>query len=63
MPDIKCKYKDVKNPKANIRNQKISRRSSGVEHFLGKEEVMGSNPIVGSTYNRIKVFKYKINLQ
>ena len=25
-----------------------SRRSSGVEHFLGKEEVMGSNPIVGS---------------
>jgi hypothetical protein len=29
---------------------KISRRSSGVEHFLGKEEVMGSNPIVGSLY-------------
>jgi hypothetical protein len=27
----------------------ISRRSSGVERFLGKEEVMGSIPIVGST--------------
>lgn len=26
----------------------ISRRSSGVERFLGKEEVVGSNPIVGS---------------
>ena len=25
-----------------------SRRSSAVEHFLGKEEVMGSSPIVGS---------------
>ena len=35
-------------PKFKIKN--ISRRSSGVEHFLGKEEVMGSNPIVGSTY-------------
>ncbi len=23
--------------------------SSGVEHFLGKEEVTGSNPVVGST--------------
>jgi hypothetical protein len=39
-----------------IRNQNISRRSSGVEHFLGKEEVMGSNPIVGSnTINNNKV--------
>jgi hypothetical protein len=28
----------------------ISRCSSGVEHFLGKEEVMGSNPINGSIY-------------
>lgn len=38
------------NPKSNIPNpkSKISRRSSVVEHFLGKEEVMGSNPIVGS---------------
>tara|TARA_X000001036_G_scaffold438787_1_gene487603 strand:+ start:797 stop:937 length:141 start_codon:yes stop_codon:yes gene_type:complete len=27
----------------------ISRRSSGVERFLGKEEVVGSIPIVGST--------------
>jgi len=25
-----------------------SRRSSGVECFLGKEEVTGSNPVVGS---------------
>jgi hypothetical protein len=24
-------------------------RSSGVEHFLGKEEVIGSKPIVGSS--------------
>ena len=24
-------------------------RSSAVEHFLGKEEVIGSSPIVGST--------------
>jgi hypothetical protein len=28
-----------------------SRCSSGVEHFLGKEEVMGSIPINGSTGN------------
>ena len=28
----------------------ISRFSSVVEHFLGKEEVMGSNPINGSDY-------------
>ena len=26
----------------------ISRRSSGVEYFLGKEGVTGSNPVVGS---------------
>src|SRR5690606_13253027 len=26
----------------------ISRCSSAVEHFLGKEEVMGSSPIIGS---------------
>ena len=26
----------------------ISRRSSGVERFLGKEEATGSNPVVGS---------------
>ena len=38
---------EIENPKSEI---KISRRSSGVEHFLGKEEVMGSNPIVGSKY-------------
>ena len=29
---------------------RISRFSSVVEHFLGKEEVMGSNPINGSHY-------------
>ena len=29
----------------------ISRFSSVVEHFLGKEEVMGSNPINGSDYS------------
>ena len=28
----------------------VGPRSSGVEHFLGKEEVTGSNPVVGSRY-------------
>src|SRR5690606_35128242 len=28
--------------------KKTSRCSSAVEHFLGKEEVMGSSPIIGS---------------
>ena len=39
------------NPKSKLPKSEIktSRRSSGVEHFLGKEEVMGSNPIVGSS--------------
>jgi hypothetical protein len=35
---------------ANLEQIK-SRRSSAVEHFLGKEEVMGSSPIVGSVMN------------
>ena len=26
----------------------LRRRSSGVERFLGKEEVTGSNPVIGS---------------
>ncbi len=30
-------------------NSVYCRRSSGVERFLGKEEVVGSNPIVGSS--------------
>jgi hypothetical protein len=50
---------EIKHPKSEV---KISRRSSGVEHFLGKEEVMGSNPIVGSIilyYNNLEI----INLQ
>ena len=25
--------------------------AQSVEHFLGKEEVTGSNPVMGSTYN------------
>jgi hypothetical protein len=29
----------------------LSPRSSVVEHFLGKEEVIGSTPIVGSKMN------------
>jgi hypothetical protein len=29
--------------------RKQCRRSSGVERFLGKEEVGGSNPLVGSS--------------
>lgn len=28
--------------------------SSGVEHFLGKEEVAGSNPAIGSIFNPIQ---------
>ena len=28
----------------------LCRCSSGVERFLGKEEVMGSNPIIGSIF-------------
>ena len=42
----------------------ISRRSSEVERFLGKEKVMGSIPIVGSTLNfgaNIVVFKLYCN--
>ena len=31
-----------------------SRCSSGVERFLGKEEVMGSIPIIGSSLNKIE---------
>jgi hypothetical protein len=30
-------------------------RNSGVEYLLGKEEVIGSNPIVGSKYQSITV--------
>jgi hypothetical protein len=30
-------------------------RNSGVEYLLGKEEVIGSNPIVGSKYQSILV--------
>ena len=30
-------------------------RNSGVEYLLGKEEVIGSNPIVGSKYQAILV--------
>jgi hypothetical protein len=29
---------------------KISRCSSGVERFLGKEEATGSNPVIGSLF-------------
>ena len=36
----------------------ISRCSSGVERFLGKEEVTGSNPVIGS----IKKLRKKMNL-
>ena len=36
---------EIENPKSEM---EISRCSSGVEHFLGKEEAMGSNPIIGS---------------
>ena len=32
--------------------------SSGVEHFLGKEEVTGSIPVLGSTLRVVKEFKF-----
>jgi hypothetical protein len=41
---------------------KISRCSSAVEHFLGKEEVMGSSPIIGSGIKIEIIEKNKINL-
>ena len=44
---------EIVNPISEI---KISRRSSGVEHFLGKEEVMGSNPINGSAFTELPIF-------
>jgi hypothetical protein len=40
--------KFIKRTLASDIEQIKSRRSSAVEHFLGKEEVMGSIPIVGS---------------
>jgi hypothetical protein len=39
----------------------LSRCSSGVERFLGKEEVMGSIPIIGSKQNKfetIDIYKF-----
>ena len=39
--DASCTSKDV--------NNTLRRCSSGVERFLGKEEVLGSNPNIGST--------------
>ena len=35
--------------------------SSVVEHFLGKEEVTGSNPVVGSKVRRIDFYSTHIN--
>jgi hypothetical protein len=37
-------------------------RSSGVEHFLGKEEVAGSNPVAGSRRAAKKLLKKVNNL-
>ena len=51
---------EIENPQSKI---KISRCSSGVEHFLGKEEAMGSNPIIGSAFINKRQLKNKINLQ
>ena len=33
-------------------------RSSVVEHFLGKEEVTGSSPVVGSMHAKVDIFYY-----
>ena len=37
--------------------------AQSVEHFLGKEEVTGSNPVMSSTLEFIVIFKhiYKLN--
>ncbi len=37
-----------------FRSKKYCQCSSGVEHFLGKEEVAGSNPAIGSTLRPTK---------
>ena len=37
-----------------------SRRSSGVEYFLGKEGVTGSIPVIGSNVNLLKSKLYII---
>jgi hypothetical protein len=43
--------------------KEISRLSSAVEHFLGKEEVMGSIPIVGSKKNKENALLNLLNRQ
>ena len=41
----------------------LSRRcSSVVEHFLGKEEAMGSNPIIGSAFFKYTFLKKVLHL-
>ena len=40
----------------------ISRFSSVVEHFLGKEEVTGSSPVAGSTYCAFGSFYCRFNI-
>ena len=40
-----------------------SRRSSGVEYFLGKEGVTGSIPVVGSTQNLLSKHILKLKLR
>ena len=43
-------------PIADCRSSSVSKSSrlcsSGVAHFLGKEEVAGSNPAIGSTFGK-----------
>lgn len=41
----------------------VSRRSSGVEYFLGKEGVTGSNPVVGSTQESLSKHIFKLKLR
>ena len=38
-----------------FRSKDLRQCSSGVEHFLGKEEVAGSNPAIGSTTSLLEL--------
>ena len=46
------------NPSLPTQKRRKCRCSSGVEHFLGKEEVTGSNPVIGSKKNRKNINRF-----
>ena len=52
-PPVRRSPADGKAPAAFRTGGKVpSPHSSAVEHFLGKEEVTGSSPVVGSTFEK-----------